>query len=714
MAGGFVLIKTQALLAKAAVGGNWMSGLTGGALTTLVLVPVAQGIGEAIGGIIGEVARKGANEREEQYKQDIKADTDHAAALINTANWETTQIMQLVRQQILDAKSVYQQDVNNYSETMQTEVELTKLSLDKIMSARHTLTSELGSIAKNADTAQANDAKAIYDIIGKMEDENFTRKETHYNNLTTRAKDYGEYSQNLARKAAQMTASALDTDEKAAADAMWHRADTVANTAQQFAKQANNIHELNTLENQKWNEDKLHISSLTANQKTQQDLAIEANKRQSDAQQDNYSIETKKLELEKQLKMIAKEPSGTEKYKKDLDDAQKMANDIVKMTLTDTGKLTKPFLGDPNAFKEIRNQTEKQLEGVELKNILFAPASIEAAFNDLQTSISKHRLEIPIITTLEAQAGHTLDYYGGSTDKLVAAAQKQLGIDEARQVETAKIASNEDKARDAISKSISATTKQIPANNEIGGRTAFSTGNTDETRNQLRDIEKEIVIVGTSSKITQEQIDHLKQSLLGIDLGKAGLTPTAKTAIETEITNQISKIMDLIQYQKQSVEAAKEPIKPIEDQGTAIDDDISACDNLINSWYGVADAIMTATEAAQNYSTASNNQYASLGGRIDYFAKGGARGIDSIPAMLAPGEIVMNPQASQKFASQLVAMNAGINPSYRSTGGSVSNTGISGDVNVSVTGTSQPHETARAVVSAINREMRRGTSKLRN
>ena len=89
------------------------------------------------------------------------------------------------------------------------------------------------------------------------------------------------------------------------------------------------------------------------------------------------------------------------------------------------------------------------------------------------------------------------------------------------------------------------------------------------------------------------------------------------------------------------------------------------------------------------------------------------RGADSVHAMLDPHEIVMNPQASQRFAAQLIAMNAGLNPSYRSTGGSVSNTGISGDVNVSVTGAAQPQETAREVIKAINREQRRGTSKIR-
>ena len=46
-------------------------------------------------------------------------------------------------------------------------------------------------------------------------------------------------------------------------------------------------------------------------------------------------------------------------------------------------------------------------------------------------------------------------------------------------------------------------------------------------------------------------------------------------------------------------------------------------------------------------------------GGVAYLA-GGGRGTDTISAMLSPGEMVMNSAASNKFATQLSAMNAGV------------------------------------------------------
>jgi len=93
-----------------------------------------------------------------------------------------------------------------------------------------------------------------------------------------------------------------------------------------------------------------------------------------------------------------------------------------------------------------------------------------------------------------------------------------------------------------------------------------------------------------------------------------------------------------------------------------------------------------------------------------YFGRGGAapRGTDTIPAMLSPGEFVVNARSTQRFYSQLLAMNAGHAPVYRAAGGGVSNVTV-GDININ--GSAKPHDTAREVVKSIKREFRRGTSR---
>jgi hypothetical protein len=94
----------------------------------------------------------------------------------------------------------------------------------------------------------------------------------------------------------------------------------------------------------------------------------------------------------------------------------------------------------------------------------------------------------------------------------------------------------------------------------------------------------------------------------------------------------------------------------------------------------------------------------------NFLAFGGpAQGTDVIPAMLSPGEVVINAASARRFAAQLTAINAGVQPVYRSEGGSVTNTG---DINVTVTGGGTGRQTARSIAAELRRELRRGTATL--
>jgi TP901 family phage tail tape measure protein len=99
--------------------------------------------------------------------------------------------------------------------------------------------------------------------------------------------------------------------------------------------------------------------------------------------------------------------------------------------------------------------------------------------------------------------------------------------------------------------------------------------------------------------------------------------------------------------------------------------------------------------------------HASTGGLM-YLADGGvARGTDTIPAMLSPGEFVVNAGSTRKFFSQLVAMNS--SPRGYESGGVTTNVG---DVRITVNEAVSAKATARETMSAFRREMRKNTSKL--
>lgn len=112
------------------------------------------------------------------------------------------------------------------------------------------------------------------------------------------------------------------------------------------------------------------------------------------------------------------------------------------------------------------------------------------------------------------------------------------------------------------------------------------------------------------------------------------------------------------------------------------------------------------------------------GGFVNHFVDGGflhdfasgkyARGSDRNPTMLADGESVNNARATSRFAAQIIAMNAGFEPSFTGTG-KRSDTGQSyafGDIHVHVKGGDSAAKTTRELGAAMKREIRRGSLNL--
>lgn len=86
-------------------------------------------------------------------------------------------------------------------------------------------------------------------------------------------------------------------------------------------------------------------------------------------------------------------------------------------------------------------------------------------------------------------------------------------------------------------------------------------------------------------------------------------------------------------------------------------------------------------------------------------------GTDTVPAMLSPGEFVVNAAAAKQFYSQLVAMNSSVRPRRYAEGGSVDVGGI--NINVHAAANHDPQTVARVVAAEINRGIRQGTIRLR-
>jgi TP901 family phage tail tape measure protein len=163
---------------------------------------------------------------------------------------------------------------------------------------------------------------------------------------------------------------------------------------------------------------------------------------------------------------------------------------------------------------------------------------------------------------------------------------------------------------------------------------------------------------------------------------------------------------------RKAKESTGEAKTSAEAAGTALSQ-VSQIDmsGLVGQVRNMADAMWEVATASMMVQSPSWEMTAHSGGKAWNFLAAGGRpqGTDVIPAMLSPGEVVINAASARRFAAQLTAINAGVQPVYRSEGGSVTNIG---DINVNVTGGGTSRQTARSIAAELRRELRRGTATL--
>ena len=753
IAAGMIAIKIQSFLMA--------EGVTAAAtrlIGLLALVPVAFAIGESIGKAITANLEAPAKKAEEILNQELK-DIQNAArakeqAEINLLNSK----MQLLRQGLLGAEKIYIADVANFQKSMKDMEKSATASFSNIESARKSLSNELKSLSESEYASQEANSKKIGDIMARQSERNFERNLAQTGGDTQFQFDaYVKHANDLASAAAKLTAEAKDPAQKAAADEMWQRADAAAKTADQLAKGLNNTWDTKKAFELLTALDTKRVQSLTNQNILSGQIATDLEKRNATLAKNNEELEKLALEIQEKYKAIAKDEAAGDKGKaklaKDMEDLKAMTAEYAAKTKSSIqDAVSGGFMADPKVFDKLKRDAERALTSIDIQNITILPSALETAFANLQTQTDKMNLMIPA-TVRE----------GSGTD----ARRESSAIGVTQEYEKQQIVLIKQKGTlDQIDKDQTAIQNSLAdsiarGNADIGshqpGFSAKDNMRIAAAKADLHDLEDEIYRIGEKAgNITQQDINDLNNLIAkgkeAIDSGN-NFTNSSVAAINAELTKQLEWVTQLIENQKKSDEtikqsiedtkkqadttddvkaAADKVIQPIDQQITAITDAIGKTESLAEHWLNVASAAAQAAAASASANSAASGGGGGTSTPIDltpfgggggesgpiitnpYFATGGAvRGTDSVHAMLDPHEVVMNPQASQRFAAQLIAMNAGLNPSYRSTGGSVSNTGISGDVNVSVTGAAQPQETAREVIKAINREQRRGTSKIR-
>jgi len=248
--------------------------------------------------------------------------------------------------------------------------------------------------------------------------------------------------------------------------------------------------------------------------------------------------------------------------------------------------------------------------------------------------------------------------------------------------------------------SIEATTGTLRETGELSSEQATSVLTAVESLRRLQ--------TSLSERNAQEGLINDEQTMQDIqnleDITQAGgETQTSVDAIRTSANGVLAPLILVPGVLEEGSVAAQ----GINDQVGGIPARVAPAIQAANR---LAEAFLRAARAAASIpSGGAANAF--FGGGIQFRQDGGriGRGQDTIPAVLSPGEFVVNSRAARNFSGELQAINAGQSPQFRQEGGSVTNIG---DINVSVQTDSTRGVSGGDIASALRRELRRGTSTL--
>jgi hypothetical protein len=586
------------------------------------------------------------------------------------------------------------------------------------------MTQELFAMSDTALKKSVTLTQEIATIQGRIADRIFIALAKKSPDLASQYMQFAAKAEELAAKAKKAQATALDPTQEKAAQISWERADAFAKMAVDAAKQSGEVGLQRRAEELLLSVDNKRIGALQQQITLQRTLSQEAEARAIQAGQHNEALERMRAAIEEKLKATVKEGGGfqlksPEQFKKDLANADLLITEFVNK-LRQYGKedFTKSFVGDTRAFAEMRRKAEREMVSRDVFAVKMAPDTFASLRDQLEKSAAKLRIKVPAIVNIEKVTGMNIVIDG--LQPVLTKFEQQLNEAATKGIKTAQLnASKMDVSNvfeTAAKRAYEALKVPVPqtAMDAAFGGANLKTVISPQTK-QLQTYLDTLAAVQKSANITDKMLRAVGQAGLALDFEKLFPGQKAKQVMfQQNLATMLEALKKQQELQKQmsSVGNTAEQAKTASEDTKAALQDTSMIDmsGLTNGILGAVGAMQQLAQAA--YAVPSMGaQMAASGGKMWNFLAGGGipRGTDTIPAMLSPGEMVINAGSARRFAAQLTAMNAGVKPVFHSEGGSVTNIG---DINVSVTGGGSGRQTARSIATELRRELRRGTSTL--
>ncbi|HEX4144720.1 MAG TPA: phage tail tape measure protein [Pirellulales bacterium] len=725
--GGIIGLKLAATATNAELLG------VGSALSALALIPVAAGLGSSLGHLIDDKlsanAISGLKDLEDANQKDLQSFKDaedkklKAAKDIDTSRLASTLLL------VQGLNTAYLSDVANAKQANSLLLENEKKTADDIVKARSRYAAALGRGAETArESGQAAGARAT-DLERQKSDNQFNSGIAKESDADRVASTFAR-----ARKEAQQASTALTAAAKKGDAFATGQAENLFAHSQQQAQQAQELAG-QTKDPNVEAQAKQQVNGLLS-QQIVAERAVQAIQKSRGAglikEQENQTNIVAKLR--DQTAILLKNSSLFDsKGAKLPDDQLAKQTKAREAALAQIAKLgfSQKDISSADALGLTKFVTQSQFalqkEPIKLQfdvtdGLKKITAQLDAAFSKFTGKVNIAPLEQELGRKFQNPAQVTA---GVEQLKNRAAAIRQV-ISEAATGDqaVAKLKSEFDSLRQSIDAPGRQANRNLFGGDQgqqlrAGFNAALETldklrSKANLTKDDVQGIFKQFNSLNQQAQQSPQGRQGFGQSLslVGQAIQKLNSVQAKTVTVDPKLVPELTRIQSVISQVSGSGIAAQ-----FSAAASAIGQGVAPSNKIANAWETAADAAERLARVSENLSggaeRAPQTQARSFGGTIlpSYFNNGGsaAKGIDTIPAMLAPGETVINQAASARFFSQLQAINAGEAPTGHA--GTTINHNTVGDINIS--GAGNPKATAAAVVQEINRAQRRGSAKLK-
>ncbi len=622
------------------------------------------------------------------------------------------------------------------------------------------------SIQKDSVNAQRDAAKELSDFEFEARNKNFNQLQ-QFSNLQERANQQRREAQRLVQLASGADATKDDIERARAA---FERAQSTAAEAQGIAEQLGNRAAIFQIENTTLDilRNKVRAEEQITRASERREVLAKARLGRQREELDNIKELAKEILNAPSLFDDSGAALAGEAQAEAIQRRQEALTNF-RRALASSKELSIDQIID---FSQLSSNLDKQLTAADLQTLTVNSAAFTKLRSDINDNLEGFRAEFgAILTTLEVSQDiriinpaelstalgeqltlerQVLQIDTGLSERLSAVRKELDGLN----VSLSQIEPASENVFSALGVGASLLLDTFTGNR--GATQTFATG-LGQINSQLFSLAEQFRNTGTLTTAQVEQVQQLTskfRELGGVadaPLGGGGAATLAQNLL-TSLNDVAIKLGEIRQLQSQAAaeggtaeqlqrnqaasqaaeqaagaeatkrrEAAEAARQVSTETGTAAVNTRQAA-NAAGQAANNAGTLATNTNAAANAAERFAEAIASGGGGATataqmgrffprFLADGGfaSRGTDTIPAMLSPGEFIVNARSSKRFYSQLQAINAGRQPVYRQDGGPVTNVG---DINVTVGEGKDGPSTGRQIARSIRRELRRGTSSL--